>query len=186
VASLLYNDANGVRAMTRGASLGSDGRDGIDVAGGALSVRLLDASGRALPTYDFGSRRFVVGSDGDRYVVQIQNHTGNRVEAVATVDGLDVIDGQPGSFEKRGYLLGPWATVEIDGFRQNFDQVAAFRFGSVRDSYSAKKGDDRNVGVIGVAFFAEENTRYPWLEREGERRRSADPFPGRFAQPPGY
>ena len=186
VASLLYNDTNGVRAMTRGASLGAAARDGIDVAGGALSVRLLDASGRALPTYDFGARRFVIGSDGERYVVQIQNHTGNRVEAVATVDGLDVIDGQPGSFEKRGYLLGPWATVEIDGFRQNLDQVAAFRFGSVRDSYAAKKGEARNVGVIGVAFFAEENAPYPWLEREGERRRNADPFPGRFAQPPGY
>lgn len=186
VASLHYNDASGVRAMTRGASLGSAARDGIDVAGGALSVRLLDASGRALPTYDFGARRFVVGSDGDRYVVLIQNHTGNRVEAVATVDGLDVIDGQAGSFEKRGYLLGPWATVQIDGFRQNLDQVAAFRFGSVRDSYAAKKGADRNVGVIGVAFFAEENAPHPWLEREGERRRNADPFPGRFAQPPGH
>lgn len=186
VTSLFYNDANGVRAMTRDASLGAAARDGVDVAGGALSVRLLDASGRPLPTYDFGSRRFVVGSDGERYVVQIQNHTGNRIEAVATVDGLDVIDGRPGSFEKRGYLLGPWATVEIDGFRQNFEQVAAFRFGAVRDAYAAKKGDDRNVGVIGVAFFAEQNAPYPWLEREGERRRRAEPFPGRFAEPPGY
>jgi hypothetical protein len=184
VASLNYNDANGVRAMTRGASLGALARDGVEVAGGALSVRLLDASGRPLPTYDFGARRFVIGSDGERYVVQIQNHTGNRFEAVTTVDGLDVIDGQAGSFEKRGYLLGPWATVEIDGFRQNLDQVAAFRFGSVREAYAAKKGEDRNVGVIGVAFFAEQNAPYPWLDREVERRRDADPFPGRFATPP--
>lgn len=184
--TLSYNDWAGVRAMTRGASLGAAARDGIDVAGGALSVRLLDSSGRPMPTYDFGSRRFVVGSDGDRYVIQIQNHTGNRVEAVTTVDGLDVIDGRPGSFEKRGYLLGPWATVEIDGFRQNFEQVAAFRFGSVRDSYADKKGEGRNVGVIGVAFFAEQNAPYPWLQPEVERRRNADPFPGRFAAPPSY
>jgi hypothetical protein len=186
VTTLNYNDSTGVRAMTRGASLGAPTRDGIDVAGGALSVRLLDASGRPLPTYDFGSRRFVVGNDGDRYVIQVQNHTGNRVEAVATVDGLDVIDGRPGSFEKRGYLLGPWATVEIDGFRQNFAEVAAFRFGSVRSSYAEKKGEGRNVGVIGVAFFSEQNAPYPWLRPEVERRRDADPFPGRFAAPPSY
>lgn len=182
VLTLNYNDAAGVRAMTRSAALGY--QDGFEVAGGALSVRLLDAAGRPLPTYAFGSRRLVVGSDGDRYVIQIRNRTNNRFEAVTTVDGLDVIDGQPGSPEKRGYLLGPWATVEIDGFRQNLEQVAAFRFGSVRDSYAGRKGQDRNVGVIGVAFFAEQNAPYPWLEREVERRRDADPFPGRFASPP--
>jgi hypothetical protein len=63
-------------------------------------------------------------------------------------------------------------------------QVAAFRFGSVRDSYAARKGDAQNVGVIGVAFFAEEGSGYPWIERESDRRRDADPFPGRFASPP--
>jgi hypothetical protein len=184
VATVQYNDANGVHAMARGATLGAPTRDGIDVAGGALTVRLLDASGRPLPTYDFGARRFVIGRDGERYVLQIQNHTGKRFEAVTTVDGLDVIDGHPGSFEKRGYLLGPWASLEIDGFRQNLEQVAAFRFGSVRAAYAAQKGDDRNVGVIGVAFFAERNAQDPWLEREVERRRGADAFPGRFATPP--
>jgi hypothetical protein len=133
-----------------------------------------------------GARRYVVGADGERYVIQIRNHTGNRFEAVATVDGLDVIDGRPGAFEKRGYLLGRWASLEIDGFRQNLEQVAAFRFGSVRNSYAAKKGDDRNVGAIGVAFFAEQNAHYPWLQREVERRNDAEPFPARFATPPRY
>jgi hypothetical protein len=170
-----------VRAMTRRGSFGLATRDGIDVAGGALSVRLLDASGRPLPSYDFGARNYVVGSDGERYVVQIQNHTGNRYEAVATVDGLDVIDGQPGSYDHRGYLLAPWATLEIDGFRRNLQEVAAFRFGRVSDAYAARKGDDRNVGVIGVAFFAERNAE---IENEVLRREDADPFPGRFATPP--
>jgi hypothetical protein len=106
------------------------------------------------------------------------------VEAVATVDGLDVIDGRSGSFAKRGYLIQPWGSVEIDGFRQSFDEVAAFRFGAVSESYAAKKGDDRNVGVVGVAFFAEEGAPYPWTSYELERRREANPFPGRFASPP--
>jgi hypothetical protein len=64
------------------------------------------------------------------------------------------------------------------------DEVAAFRFGSVRGSYAARKGNDRNVGVIGVAFFAERGAETPWTRREMDRRNSADPFPGRFASPP--
>jgi hypothetical protein len=182
--SLYYNDANGIRAMTRGAALGSPMQSGVGVAGGALSVRLLDAAGRPLSTYELGARNYVVGSDGERYVMELRNNTGNRFEAVATVDGLDVMDGRPGSFDKRGYLIAPWSTVQIDGFRQNLDEVAAFRFGAVRDSYATKKGDDRNVGVIGVAFFSERYARAPILEREIERRHDADPFPDRFASPP--
>ena len=100
------------------------------------------------------------------------------------LDRFDVIDGRPGSLAKRGYLVAPFATVDIDGFRQNMDEVAAFRFGSVRGSYAGQKGNDRNVGVIGVAVFAERGARQPWTEREIQRRETADPFPGRFAAPP--
>jgi len=99
---------------------------------------------------------FVEGRQGDRYALRIKNNTGRRVEVVATVDGLDVVDGKPGDFvHKRGYVIGPWQTYDIEGFRLDMGRVAAFRFSSVRDSYAASKGDTRNVGVIGVAFFAE-------------------------------
>jgi hypothetical protein len=182
--SVFYNDADGVRAMTNGAAFSMPPRSGIDIARGALSVRLLDSSGAPLPTYDMGARNYVVGRDGERYSIEIQNHTGRQIEAVASVDGLDVIDGESATPSKRGYLIAPWGRVEIDGFRRSFSEVAAFRFGSVRNSYAARKGEARNVGVIGVAFFAEEGSGYPWLERESERRHDADPFPGRFARPP--
>ena len=92
---------------------------------------------------------YIVGEHGQRYTIEVQNHTGNRVEAVATVDGLDVIDGRSGSFDKRGYLVLPYATLAIDGFRRSSETVAAFRFGSVAESYADRKGQGRNVGVIG-------------------------------------
>ena len=182
--SILYNDEAGVRNMTRDASMGYFRDAGIEIARGALTVRLLDSSGSPFPTLNSGSRNYVVGQDGERYSIEIQNHTGNSIEAVTTVDGLDVIDGKPGTPEKRGYLIAPWSRVEIDGFRRSFAEVAAFRFGAVRDSYAARKGNARNVGVIGIAFFAEAGRGYPWLERESDRRHDADPFPGRFATPP--
>ena len=189
VARIFYDDASGVRAMLRRSGLGSLRDDSFEIAGGALSVRLLDSSGRPLRGASTGGRHFVVGQDGDRYSIQIRNNTDERFEVVATVDGLDVVDGHAGGFEKRGYVIGPFSTLEIDGFRQSFDSVAAFRFGAVDESYSARKGDGRNVGVIGIAFFAESGSARPWLERprssEARRRLGADPFPNRFAEPPG-
>lgn len=183
--SFFYNDEAGVRALL-GSGYWDRRTDGISAARGAINIRVVDDRGVPLPTFASGGRSYVMGNDGARYTIVIENRTGARFESVATVDGLDVIDGQPGSFEKRGYLVSPWSTVEIDGFRRSEDQVAAFRFGRVRDSYAAKRGSDRNVGVIGVAVFQERGSRYPWTTRELERRDSADAFPGRFAPPPSY
>jgi len=183
VTTIRYNDQNGIAAMLHGASPVSFTADSASAAGGAISVRLLDENGSPLPTFMDSGRTLVQGEHGGRYVIEVANHSSNRFEAVVAVDGLDVVDGQPGSFSKRGYLIAPFATVEIDGFRQNMDQVAAFRFGSVRGAYASRKGSDRNVGVIGVAFFAERGAQV-WNERELVRRESADPFPGRFASPP--
>ena len=184
--SLNYNDESGIQAMARrlGNSYASFDRSGVDAAEGAVSVRLMDETGAPLPTTNFGGRDYVAGADGQRYVIQIENHTGNRFEAVATVDGLDVVDGKDGALAKRGYLIAPWATLQIDGFRRSQSAVAAFRFGAVKDSYAARKGNDRNVGVVGVAFFHERGASLPWTERELERRDSANPFPGGFASPP--
>jgi hypothetical protein len=102
---------------------------------------------------------------------------------VASVDGLDVTDGQPADPARRGYLVDPHGMLTIDGFRTSQDAVAAFRFGRVADSYAAQTGSDRNVGVIGVAIFAERGAR--WTRSELGRRDSADPFPHRdYAAPP--
>ena len=84
------------------------------------------------------------------------NHSGRRIEAVVTVDGRDVVDGKNGDFQhKRGYLVPAWGQVDIDGWRLSESQAAAFRFSSVADSYAARTGNAREVGVIGVAVFPE-------------------------------
>ncbi len=184
VASIHYNDATGIGAMLSNASFASFRADRPPIDNGMLTVRVTDGSGSSLPTFVGNGRTLVQGEMGQRYMIEIENHSSSRFEAVVTVDGLDVIDGKAGTLSKRGYLVQPFATVEIDGFRQSMDQVAAFRFGSVRGSYAAGKGGARNVGVIGVAFFAERGATRPWTDREISRREAADPFPGRFASPP--
>jgi hypothetical protein len=183
VARVFYNDEAGVRGMAA-RSAASDFGDGGRGENGLVSVRLLDEDGDPLPSFEVASRRYVVGEPGKRYSIQIQNHTGSRFEAVASVDGLDVIDGRDGSLGKRGYIVHPFSSVNIDGFRRSLDTVAAFRFGKVGDSYAARKGKARNVGLVGVALFHEVGSMLP-TAAEIDRRHGADPFPGRFAQPAG-
>lgn len=184
LAKIFYNDAAGARAMARRRGFTNVDDSVVSFGGGALTVTILDASGRPFNAFRSGGRSFVVGEDGERYVIRIENHTGTRMEVVASVDGLDVIDGKAGSLSKRGYILGPFASLDIDGFRRSMDVVASFRFGAVGESYAERKGKGRNVGVIGVAFFHEEGSDPLLSRRELRRRESADPFPNRFARPP--
>lgn len=148
----------------------------------AVSLSVVDGRGRVLDAVDVGSQRHAVGAPGQRYELELTNHSAFRYEVVASVDGLDVIDGRPASTHKRGYILEPWDTLVIDGWRTLDDEVAAFRFGHVHDSYAARRGTPRNIGVIGVALFSEREHRSPTRRR----RRDARPFDDRFAPPPGW
>jgi hypothetical protein len=125
-------------------------------AGGAgYDVQVL-VDGSPAPTFWHDGESYVMGHTGDRYTIRVSNHTGRRIEAVVTVDGRDVVDGKPGDFRnKRGYLVPAFGQVDIDGWRLSQSQAAAFRFSAVADSYAARMGNAREVGVIGVAVFPE-------------------------------
>jgi hypothetical protein len=185
-AAMFYNDEEGARAMASSAGFRRTSPGWSSQAGGVVSVGLRDERGGFLSGFATGGKNFIVGEAGRRYSIVVRNNTDSRLEVVLSVDGLDVLDGKAASFSKRGYLVDPRGEVEVDGFRQSTDTVAAFRFGSVRGSYAAlKTGDSRNVGVIGVAIFNERGTHpFPWTADEVQRRRDANPFPGQFATPP--
>lgn len=181
--ALHYNDQDGVLAHAD--YLGSRPQPLEVYAGdGSIGISLVDENGQLLPGLEAAGRALVIGADGARYRIVIRNGTSARFEIVASVDGLDVIDGKPASTDRRGYIVDPYGQLVIDGFRTSDDQVAAFRFGSVSDSYAAQTTGDNNVGIIGVAIFSEKGA--VWTAAELRRRDTADPFPaGRsYATPP--
>ena len=126
------------------------------IARSPYTVELVGEDGRVLDTYASGGRSYVLGASGGRYSIRLKNPTARRVEAVISVDGLDVIDGEGADFTgKRGYVVPAYGELTVDGFRTSTTAVAAFRFSAVADSYADRKGKGRNVGVIGVAIFDE-------------------------------
>ncbi|MDD5308585.1 MAG: hypothetical protein PHU25_14795 [Deltaproteobacteria bacterium] len=113
---------------------------------------------RSLPVYDLDGRRYLLGEKGKPYEIWLANLTNQRLEAVVSVDGRDVITGRPADYRRdRGYILNPGERVPIEGWRRSLDldTVAAFEFGGPDESYAARMGGAENVGVIGVAVFAE-------------------------------
>jgi hypothetical protein len=184
---IYYDDREGIR--DRLASSGRERRSagGLQpVGGGLVAFGVRGGSGGWLREYRADGDRLIVGERGQRYELVVRNQTDARLEAVLSVDGLDVLDGRSASLSKRGYIIDPGERLVVDGFRRSSDAVAAFRFSSVAGSYASQRhGETRNVGVIGLAVFTERG-REPgrWESQEVDRRRRADPFPGRWAQPP--
>ena len=50
-------------------------------------------------------------------------------------------------------MIAPWTEASISGWRKSLEEIAAFYFTSLGDSYAARTGRPDNVGVIGVALY---------------------------------
>lgn len=179
--ALYYNDSDGIRTLARGTRSFRRSRGAQQSSDGTFVLRVVDEHGRELFGADVAGRRYALGQTGQRYQIGVENHSGSRFEVVASVDGLDVIDGGAARVDKRGYVLEPHSSLMLDGWRTSDDTVAAFRFSSMQDSYAERTGQGRNIGVIGAAFFHEEGAA-PWQELR--RRHVAQPFSDRYAPPP--
>ncbi len=186
---IYYNNPEGIKAMTGNGLLAGPYREriaGSQQAAGGLVEWGVKGNAGFLTTYkeygrgreDGKDRRLVAGSANQSYRIVIENRCKSTLEIVASVDGLDVMDGKTASFSKRGYLIDPGATLEIDGFRTSTDSVAAFKFSSVANSYAnLRHGDTRNVGVIGIAVFTQKGVNpWTWTSSEVKQRGQARAF----------
>ncbi|UNK48815.1 hypothetical protein MNR01_13855 [Lysobacter sp. S4-A87] len=124
--------------------------------GGPVDLAVVDRdSGQWLSTTVHRGQRWIAGTPGHRYSVRLANTSGRRVLVVLSVDGVNAVSGQTAHPSQTGYVLAPWQTMEVEGWRKSLDQVAQFVFTDLPDSYAARTGRPDNVGVIGVAVFEE-------------------------------
>ena len=173
----------------------ADSQRSVLLDDGKIEWSVLDGSGRPLPIYTTrgGDDYRVAGRHGERYELVYVNRSQRNYELVATVDGLDVLSGQPGSTSAGGYLLRAGERLRIEGFRKSNEEVATFRFSTKDNAYASNTpaGNPRNIGVIGTALFevriADARPAQP-VTRPAPRG-GLDAFPadqGRYAQPPQY
>ncbi len=190
VAELGYAEA---RALRRELGNAAERRLNLLLADGDVEWAVLDEAGRPMPLQrarqSDGQFR-VAGVEGARYSLQFRNRSDRTYEVVATVDGLDVLDGSAGSLRNGGYVLRGQESVTIEGFRKSLSEVATFRFSAPSRAYAANSvaGDVRNIGVLGAALFELEVPNTPRRPRGSDASRSPHAYPADsgFAPPPRY
>ena len=124
--------------------------------GSLVDMQIVDRSrGDVLSSWRYRGASYVAGRPGDRYAVRLSNRSGARVLVVLSVDGVNAVSGETASTGQTGYVLGPWASAEITGWRKSYSEAAAFYFTALPDSYAARTDRPDNVGVIGAAVFRE-------------------------------
>lgn len=150
---------------------------GLVHAGSLVDVTVIDRdTGSTLPAHSHHGKLYVAGTPGHRYSVRLYNRTGARVLTVLSVDGVNAITGQTADPMQSGYVLDPYQSTEVDGWRKNMSEIAQFNFTALENSYAARTGRADNVGVIGVAVFREKAP--VWREYEDKiSRRDAPAAP---------
>lgn len=127
----------------------------ISIAAGKVSFSVIDDRGNRIPMYRVGQSYYLSGREGQSYQLQYENNTAKTFEVVASVDGVDVIDGSEASRSNSGYVLHAHDSLKIEGFRKSESAVASFTFSKPKDAYAAnsENGSIQNAGVIGTVLY---------------------------------
>ena len=133
--------------------------------GGIAQVAIVDRnSGVELVPHYYRGEYWVAGTPGATYGIAIRNRLGERLLAVTSVDGINVISGATAAWNQTGYVFDPNQGYEITGWRKSDSEVAAFTFTASPNSYAERTGRPANVGVIGVALFREQQPQAAYAE----------------------
>jgi|CXWL01.1.fsa_nt_gi hypothetical protein len=159
--------------------------------GNVLTVEV-QVDGRAAPLYRTArsdERRYFEAQRGEEYALCIRNQTNRRVGVLISVDGLNVVSGErsPLVSSEPMYVLDPWETAVIRGWRSSLEHVRQFVFVDEERSYASRTGQENgDLGWIRVLAFEEQPSvsqfDSPWrrqdaAEADAPRAGMAKPVP---------
>ena len=133
----------------------------------AVQVAIVQDSGSPLPGIPYRMTRiggtaviksYLEARKGEQYGIVVRNRTPQRIGVVIAVDGRNIISGQKSDLTSREemYVLAPYESAQLDGWRTAQDTVHRFYFTEPSDSYSMQTFHDSSaMGVIAVAAFRE-------------------------------
>lgn len=115
-------------------------------------------NGKPVKKYNHQSKVYIEGRSGTEYSLRLRNNSFDRVLAIISVDGVNVITGQVASENDTGYIIDPNSSIDVSGFRKDKNTVGSFVFCGKNESYSKDVGLKNNQGVIGVVFIREKES----------------------------
>ena len=109
---------------------------------------------------------WIEGREGSAYTINIRNNTYSKALFIVSVDGLDILKGEPAGLDSQGYVVNPYQSISIPGWKVDNQQAAEFFFSLKNDSYSkASNSNTANLGVIGAMVFSEADYYQPLNRR---------------------
>ncbi len=153
--------------------------------GQIVDVRILE-DGRVAPLYSRGwwsgsGRRYFEAFQGGHYAVELRNLTDRRIGVLMSVDGLNVVTGERSTLspEESMYVLGPFESAVISGWRTSLDEVRQFVFVDEQRSYAERTGQaNGDMGWVRVVAFDEQRPLSDWGRiRSSYRGGGAPPAP---------
>ncbi len=111
--------------------------------GSMAEITIIDRdSGAVLSPHFYRGEYWVAGSPGARYAIEIRNRVGERLLAVTSVDGVNVVSGATAGWDQTGYVFSPGESYQITGWRKTDAEVAAFTFTEPPNSYAERTGPE--------------------------------------------
>jgi len=124
----------------------------------AVGVKVV---GRSTPLFLASNRPdrwYLEAREGANYQVTVRNTSGERVAFVIAVDGLNAINGTRSHLgaDEPMYVLDPYASATIKGWRKDYSNVSKFVFVDEERSYAARTDQaNGDLGWIRVVAFHE-------------------------------
>ena len=149
------------------------------VAPGQLVSVEVRVDGHRVPLYRGAedlNRHYFAAERGENYALRIRNHTGRRVGVLIAVDGLNVVNGERSRLGRGEpmYVLDPWETAVIQGWRTSLEHVRQFVFVDEQRSYASRTGQaNGDMGWIRLLAFEEDRPVAINQFRDDRRRKSS-------------
>jgi hypothetical protein len=115
-------------------------------------------------------RHYFQAFKGRNYSLVVRNTTGRRVGVLVAVDGLNVVNGERSSLSRHEsmYVLDPYESATIRGWRTSLQNVRRFVFVDEHRSYAERTGQaNGDMGWIRVLAFREQR---PFWDLRGKVR----------------
>ena len=129
-------------------------------------------NGKPIREYFHNNKFFIEAKNGTEYSLKLKNHSHKKIMAVISVDGVEVLKGGKASEAESGYIVNPYSSINIQGYRIDDNNVATFKFSDGKTSYATqveqkfneekleqvKKGEiapAKNNGIIGIRIWEE-------------------------------
>jgi hypothetical protein len=160
VATFYYNDQEGARLMAESLGRATKHSGDFTLIPGKLAVTVTTGcyGHSSYSHYCSNGKIFVIGNADSEYGLKLENLSDHRLEVVTSIDGLNVLDGQPASTRKSGYVIPAKSAINIRGMKIA-GKLRALKFGTVvasRAATSFGNSGARNIGVIGMALYEED------------------------------